>query len=171
MIDGSAFVHERAQVDASVRIGARSRVWQFATVIRGAIIGDDCNLASGACIDGSVVDHGSIICHNVAAGPGFYIGRRCFIGPNVTLCNDVWPTASKGGWSAEPFESGRFAIVIEDGASVGANSVILPGVRIGAGAMIAAGSVVSRDVPPFHLFGGGRVRLIDRSPKRMRFAA
>lgn len=149
-VDPAAFVHPSALVEGA-SIGARSRIWQFASVIRGARIGEDCNIASGACIDGSVIGDRSIVCQNVAMGPGFLIGKGCFIGPGVVLCNDMWPRASKEGWSIEPFQQGAVAIVIKDGASMGANSSALPGIVIGKNAFIAAGAVATKDVPDDHI--------------------
>lgn len=170
VIDPAAFVHPQACVDGSVTIGPRSRVWQFASVIRGAKIGADVNIASGACVDGSEIGDGSIICHNLAMGPGFRVGRNCFIGPNVTFCNDAFPRAAKGGFKPELFDGRRFAVILEDGASIGANAVILPGVVVGQRAMVAAGAVVSRSVPPYSLLTrSGDIRTLAPG-ERMRFA-
>lgn len=160
-----------AVVDASVTIGPGSRVWQFSTLIRGALIGARCNIAHGACIDGSRIGDDCVIGHNVAMGPGFWVGDGCFIGPGVVFANDAFPRAHKRGWSADAFNGNRFAVIVEDGASIGANAVILPGVRIGAGAMVAACAAVSRDVPAGHLWiSKGDVRPIQGEPERIRFA-
>lgn len=166
----SAFVHPLAFV-AGARIGDRTRIWQFASVIRGARIGSDCNIASGACIDGSTIGDRTKIGHNLAMGPGFVVGADCFIGPNVTFCNDSWPRAHMVGFDPSRYED-RPAIIVEDGASIGANAVILPGVVIGAGAMIAAGSTVTRDVAPWHIWKhGDQERIYGEDVKRrMRFA-
>lgn len=173
MIDPTAFIHPKAHVEGA-SIGPRSRVWQFASVIRGAILGADCNVASGACFDGSRAGDRTILCHNLAAGPGFWLGDDVFIGPNVTLCNDAWPRTYKEGFDPARFDGDHWAIVIEDGASVGAGSTVLAGVRIGAGAMIAAGSVVTVNVPAGRLFRDGHVRgAVDEDrgrAMRMRFA-
>lgn len=171
MTHPTAFIHPKAHVEGAT-IGARSRVWQFASVIRGAIMGEDCNIATGACLDGSQIGDRVILGHNVAMGPGFRVFDDVFIGPQVTLCNDAWPRAMKGDWDASRFNPVTFAIIIESRASIGANSVILPGVRIGFGAMIAAGSVVTKDVPAGWLWkGDGLVEKIARERPRMRFAA
>jgi UDP-2-acetamido-3-amino-2,3-dideoxy-glucuronate N-acetyltransferase len=157
MIDQTAFIHPKAHVD-NATIGPRTRVWQFASVIRGAVLGADCTVASGACFDGSRAGDRTILCHNLAAGPGFWLGDDVFIGPNVTLCNDAWPRTYKDGFDPSRFDGAQWAIIIEDGASIGAGSTILPGVRIGAGAMVAAGSVVTVSVPPGRMFRDGHVR-------------
>jgi acetyltransferase-like isoleucine patch superfamily enzyme len=170
VIDPAAFVHPKAHVEAAT-IGARSRVWQFASVIRGAVVGEDCNIATGACLDGSQIGDRVILCHNIAMGPGFRVFDDVFIGPNCVLCNDAWPRAIKGDWDAARFNPVTFAIIIESRASIGANSVILPGVRIGFGAMIAAGSVVTKDVPARSLWKDrGIVETNIRERPRMRFA-
>jgi len=171
MIDPTAFVHPMALCEES-EVGARTRIWQFASVIRGAVIGADCNIASGACIDGSRVGDRTKIAHNLAMGPGFVIGADCFIGPNVTFCNDAWPRAHMAGFDVDAYTDSP-AVIMEDWATVGSNAVILPGVVIGHGAMVAAGSVVTRNVPPCHLWKGwGEISDIEgeETRARMRFA-
>ena len=78
-----------------------------------------------------------------------WIGDRVFIGPHVVLTNDRYPPTGIGGLAGP---------VIEDGAAIGANTTVLPGVRIGAGALVAAGSVLTRDVPPGMLAVGNPAR-------------
>ena len=142
----SGVIHPLALVSDDSTVGPGTSVWQFASVIRGARIGARCNIASGACIDGSVIGDDTKIGHNLAMGPGFVVGRNCFIGPNVTFCNDAWPRAHTAGFDVRRYE-GRPAIIMADGASIGAGAVILPGVHIGGGAMVAAGATVTRNVP------------------------
>lgn len=172
------FIHPMAVVHDDCRIGDGTRIWQFASVIRGARLGKDCVVASGACFDGSVAGDRTILCHNLAAGPGFKLGNDVFIGPNVTLCNDAWPRAHKDGFDMDAFDGGwegaKWAIIIDDGASVGAGAVILAGVHIGKGAMIPAGAVCAKDVPDGHiLLSNGTVFPIgdESQKKRMRFAS
>lgn len=147
MIDPSAFIHERALTDQSVSIGARSRVWQFASVIRGTVLGEDCTVASSATLDGPVFGDRCIISQGVAMGPGFLIGDDVFIGPNVTVCNDRWPRTYKTGFDLKKFQSGYITVRIHNWVSIGANAVILPGVVLGKRVMVAAGAVVDRNVP------------------------
>ena len=173
MIHETAFIHPKAETDDSVSIGEGARIWQFATVIRGARIGKNCSIASGACVDGSFIGDRTVIAHNLAMGPGFKVGNDCFIAPNVTFCNDAWPRAHKQGFDVSAYADGRYAVIVEDGASVGAGAVILPGVRIGAGAMVGAGAVVTRDVPAgmLYLKNGDMSEIMDEgSKRRVRFA-
>jgi UDP-2-acetamido-3-amino-2,3-dideoxy-glucuronate N-acetyltransferase len=151
VISADAFVHPLAHVDGA-EVGPGAKVWQFASITRGAIIGAECTIAPGAMVDGSHVGARSKIGPGVKMGPGFAIGSDVFIGPNVVLCNDAWPRADVTGFDLEALLNGRMvAVVIEDGASIGANATVLAGVRIGKGAFVAAGSVVSRSVPAGHL--------------------
>lgn len=167
-----AFIHEKAHVDDTVKIGAGSRVWQFASVIRGTRLGIDCTVASNVTLDGPWFGDRCIISPGVDIASGFEIGDDVFIGPNVVLCNDAWPLTSKEGWTDAPFRNdGALTVRIFDGASIGANAVILPGVQIGSGAMIAAGAVVDRDVHDGTLFkrSGEIVEIdTDKAPRRMK---
>jgi UDP-2-acetamido-3-amino-2,3-dideoxy-glucuronate N-acetyltransferase len=161
LIDPTAMVHPFALVE-DAQIGARTRVWQFASVIRGARLGADCNVASGATLDGCWFGDRCTISQNVAMGPGFLIGDDVFIGPNVTICNDFWPATHKNDFDVEALRAEFVAVSIRHGASIGANAVVLPGVTIGKGAMVAAGAVVSRNVPPDTLLRrNGSVVLIE----------
>lgn len=152
MIDPTAVIHPKAHVEGST-IGARTKVWQFASVIRGTVLGEDCTVAAGACLDGPVFGDRCIISPFVDMGPGFRVGNDVFIGPHVVLCNDVWPAVDKTGWDVEMLKDGRcVCVIVEDGASIGAHAVVMPGVRIGARAMIAANATVTRDVPADHIW-------------------
>lgn len=181
MIHETAFVHPKAHVEDAT-IGARTKVWQFASVIRGARLGEDCTVASGATVDGSWYGDRVIISQGYAAGPGFKIGNDVFIGPNVTLCNDRWPKTEKDGFSIDIFTAetltkdglrppSRFSVILEDGSSIGANAVILPGCVIGRGSIVAAGAVVRKTVAPGYIYRrDGTFKPIPATwPARMRF--
>ncbi len=173
MIHERAFIHEKAHTDDSVTIGSGCRVWQFASIVRGTVLGDECSVAPGAVLDGPVFGDRCVININVAMGPGFWIGNDCHIGPGVVLCNDAFPLAVKEGFKPELFDGSRWAVILEDGVSIGANAVILPGVRVGAGAMVAGGAVCCCDVPAGHLYVSKndiRPLRVDLS-RRMRFAS
>lgn len=168
-----AFIHPKAHVE-NATLGPRTKVWQFATVIRGARLGADCQVAAGACLDGPRFGDRCIISPGVDIGPGFVIGNDVFIGPNVVLCNDAWPRANKAGFDVSAFDDDHLAVRIGDGASIGANATIMAGVSIGEGAMIAAGSVVTKNVPAHTLWKDGMMsRITDDAhmmARRMRFA-
>lgn len=174
MIDDTAIIHRLAHVE-NASVGARSLVWQFASVIRGAVIGADCKVASCAIVDGSKIGDRSIVSHGAFLDPGMEIGEDVFIGPHVVFCNDFWPRVSKADFDMAPMISGEMVITrVMKGASVGAGVIVLPGLTIGAGAMIAAGAVVTCDVPPEWLYGrDGGMAPIDKSRpiRRVRAAA
>jgi len=140
---------------------------QFANVVRGAVIGDDCLIAPCACVDGARIGNGTRISHGAAVFPGAVIGDSVFIGPNVVFCNDRWPTTSKVGFD---IQRPIIQVSVGNGTGIGAGAIILPGVRIGDGAMIGAGCVVDQSVPDFYLMkrGGEIVPLDHRVPRRMR---
>ena len=147
MIHQTAFIHPLAHVDGAT-IGARTKVWQFASITRGTVLGEDCSVSPFAMLDGSVYGDRVIISGGVMAGAGFKVGNDVFLGPNVVLCNDCWPFATKEGYRDDLLRDGEhWAVIVEDGAAIGAGAVILPGVTIGRGAVVAAGAVVERDVP------------------------
>lgn len=169
------FVHPLAHVENS-HIGSGTKIWQFASVIRNSIIGSGCNIATCAIVDGAHVGDGTTVGHGAFINPGIRIGRNVFIGPHVSLCNDYWPRVSKEGWfDIDDLMKGLIVVTrIGDEASIGANVVVMPGVRIGQGVMIAASSTVDRDVPDGHLFHrDGTMTPIDpaRVPRRMRTLA
>lgn len=169
-----ALVHCWAWVDPDVTLGLGTKVWQFASVTRGAVLGRDCSVSPGAMLDGSVYGDRVIISGGVTCGAGFAVGDDVFLGPNVCLANDMWPTADKAGYDdAKLRDASHWAVIVESGVSIGANAVILPGVRIGRGARIAAGAVVDRNVPPNSLWRrDGEIVPVpaDMASKRMRWA-
>lgn len=155
----SVFIHPMARVDDDVTLGARTKVWQFSSVIRGAVLGNDCSVASNVTIDGSRYGNGCVFRPGVDIGPGVLAGDDVFFGPKITVCNDAWPRTHKLGYDMNELRRSP-VVIIEDGASIGAHAAIMPGVRIGANAMIAAGSIVSKDVPPNALWKDGRFSIV-----------
>ncbi len=154
MVVNKAVIHPLAFVQDAT-IGAGTKVWQFASVI-GAVVGERCIISAGAFL-----------------GPGTLVGNDCFIGMSVSVCNDMWPETSKEGFDPDKLRAGQWSVTMGDGSTIGANAVILPGVRIGRGAFVAAGAVVDRDVPEAMLWRrNGYLSALpeDRRAKRMRFA-
>lgn len=135
-------------------VGAGTRIWQFVIVLSGARIGSEVNICSHCFIENDVVIGDRVTVKNgVQLWDGLRVGDDVFIGPNVTFTNDRLPR--NGNRLFEPLPT-----VVEAKVSIGAAAVILPGLRIGAGAMIAAGSVVTRDVPAGKLVMGNPARVV-----------
>lgn len=147
------FVHQLADVN-SPNIGARTRIWQFVVVLPGAQIGDDCNICSHCLIENDVVIGNSVtVKSGVQLWDGLRVGNQVFIGPNASFANDRFP---RSGMRPEKF----MVTTIEDGASIGSGAVVLPGVTIGRRAMVAAGAVVTRSVPPNAVVVGNPAKIV-----------
>jgi UDP-2-acetamido-3-amino-2,3-dideoxy-glucuronate N-acetyltransferase len=136
-------IHPKAHVDSTASVGPCTQVWQFASIIRGSVVGGACNVASCSIIDGAQVGDNCLIGHGAQLHPGTKIGNRVFVGPGAIFCNDMWPSVSKVGFG---IPDGRWTVIAEDDAVIGAGAIILPGVRIHRGGMVAAGACVDRDV-------------------------
>lgn len=123
----------------SVRFGERFKCYQFSTVCENVEIGDDVVVGSNAFIGaGSRIGSGTRIQHGAFIPKNTVIGMNVFIGPNVTMTDDRYPVAGVEYYAEPP--------VLEDYCSIGAGATLLPGVRIGHGATVGAGAVVTRDV-------------------------
>ena len=126
-------------------------------------------------LDGSIYGDRVLVSAGVACGAGFKVGNDVFLGPNVCLANDMMPRATKEGYDDRKLRSGEcFAVIVGDGVAIGANSVILPGVSLGKGAVIAAGATVDRDVPENVVWArNGYIRQIpdDWAKRRMRWVS
>jgi len=146
-------IHPSSQVETK-RIGSGTTVWQFVVILKGAEIGSDCNICSHCFIENNVrIGNRVTVKSGVQIWDGIVIDDDVFVGPNVTFTNDLWPR-SKQHLSTYP------ATRLQRGASIGAGSVILPGISIGSGAMVGAGSVVTKDVPPQAMVYGNPARII-----------
>lgn len=167
-------IHPLAHVDADVHLGAGTNVWQFASITRGAVLGAGCSVSPFAMLDGSIYGDRVIVSGGVKAGAGFKIGNDVFLGPNVVLCNDFWPFATKDGYHDDLLRDGEhFAVTIEDGAFIGANATVKPGIRIGRNAGVECGAVVGKHVPDGMLYrANGYISEIpaDWQERRMRWA-
>lgn len=142
-------------------IGEGSVVWDGA-LVRGSL-GRDCIVGRHAYVDeGVIVGDRVKIEDGALLYRGAFVGDEVFIGPNVVLTNDRWPRATSGGHLATAADWECQPVTLEDGCSIGAGSVILPGVTVGARAMVGAGSVVTRDVPPDSLVRGNPAAIVVR---------
>lgn len=147
------FIHKLADV-SSDEIGQGTRIWQFAIVLKGAVLGQDCNICAHTFIEQDVVLGDRVtVKSGVFLWAGTRIGNDVFLGPNATFTNDKFPRSKH---YPEQFSG----IVIEDGASVGANATLLPGIRIGMHAMVGAGAVVTCDVPARAIVAGNPARVL-----------
>jgi len=154
------FIHPTAEVAGDARIGAGTHIWHLVQVRSGAQIGTECNIGKNVYIDVSVVIGDRVkIQNNVSVFHGVTVEDGVFIGPHVCFTNDVLPRAitpqgmvkGQDDWVVTP-------IRVCSGASIGAGSIILPGVTIGRFAMIGAGSIVTRSVPEYALVYGNPAR-------------
>lgn len=148
-----SFIHKLADV-ALCEIGEGTKVWQFVVILKNAKIGSNCNICAHSLIEGDV-----IIGNNVTVKSGVFIweGTRIeddvFLGPNATLTNDLMPRSKE---YPEIFSG----ITLKQGASIGANATILPGITIGIKAMVGAGAVVTKDVPDYAVVVGNPAKII-----------
>jgi len=136
------------------KVGAATRIWAFTHILPEAQIGSECNICDHVFIENKVTlgDRVTIKC-GVAIWDGVCIEDDVFVGPCVAFTNDVFPRSKL-------YQSELAQTLVRKGASLGANSTILPGVTIGAQAMVGAGSVVTHDVPPFAIVVGNPARIV-----------
>ena len=158
----SIHVQPTADVDERAELGAGTRVWQLAQIRENARIGRECIIGRGAYVGPGVVlgDHVKLQNYALVYEPA-RLEDAVFIGPSAVLTNDVYPrSVGVTGQLKRPADWDAEGVVVREGASVGARAVILAGVEIGRWALIAAGAVVTRDVPDFGLVAGGPARRI-----------
>ena len=146
--DGTYLAHSSAIIDDGAEIGAGTKVWAGAHIFSGAIIGENCVIGEGVGIEsGAQLGSFSKVQTGVRLYGGVKAGEYVFFGPNATTTNDRNPRAF-GEWDLSE-------TIIETGASIGANATLIAGNRIGALSLVAAGSIVTRDVEPAALVVGG----------------
>lgn len=142
------FVHETALVENGTQIGENTKIWVNSQIRAGAIVGSNCILSKDTYIDSSVkIGNGCKIQNSVSIYNGVTIEDDVFVGPNACFTNDKVPRAFDPDWEITP-------TLIKKGASIGANATIVCGIIIGEYAMVAAGSVVTKDVEPYSLVMG-----------------
>lgn len=139
------YIHPLSDVK-SKNIGKDTKIWQFCVVFENAIIGENCNICANVLIENDVIVGDNVtIKSGVQLWDGLRVEDNVFIGPNVTFTNDLYPRSKK-------YPEKFLNTVIKKGASIGANATILPGITIGENSMIAAGSIVTKDVPANTLY-------------------
>jgi UDP-2-acetamido-3-amino-2,3-dideoxy-glucuronate N-acetyltransferase len=159
-LDASVFVHEKALCE-STTVCPRTRVWAFAHVMKGAVVGSHCNIGEGAFVEaGAVLGDRVTLKNQVMVWEGVRIGDDVFVGPGVIFTNDRAPRSPRMPEAAARYADKSWCLTttVEKGASLGAGAVILPGLRIGPYAFVAAGSLVTHDVPAHRLVLGHPAR-------------
>lgn len=151
----AALVHP-AGLCESTQVGKGTRVWAFAHVMSGAVIGEDCNIGDGAYVEGGArIGDRVTVKNQVMIFDGVSIADDVFLGPGVTFTNDLRPRAHL----KRPAED-LLSTVVEQGATLGARVTVVCGTTVGANAFVAAGAVITRDVPAYGLVAGNPGRLI-----------
>ncbi|KPK41028.1 MAG: dTDP-6-deoxy-3,4-keto-hexulose isomerase [Phycisphaerae bacterium SG8_4] len=150
--DCPATIHPLSDVQTT-KIGRNTRVWQYVVILRDAVIGDDCNICSHSFIENDVLigNRVTVKC-GVMVWDGVTIEDDVFVGPNVTFTNDKFPRSKD---YKEPEKT-----LVKRNASIGANAAILSGIEIGENAMVAAGAVVTKNVPPNAVVAGNPAKVV-----------
>jgi acetyltransferase-like isoleucine patch superfamily enzyme/dTDP-4-dehydrorhamnose 3,5-epimerase-like enzyme len=153
MTDPTVQLHENALVDPGAAVGAGTRIWAFAHLLSGAVIGRDSNICDHVLIEGGAcVGDRVTVKSGVQLWDGTTLEDDVFVGPNATFTNDLFPRSKD-----HPEQYAK--TLVRSRASIGANATILAGTVIGANAMVGAGAVITRDVPPNAIVTGNPARI------------
>jgi len=156
-------IHKLADVQ-SVKIGRDTNVWQFAIILEGAIIGDQCNINCHTFIENDVkIGNRVTIKSGCFIWDGIIIEDDVFVGPNVSFTNDLRPRSKRKKYFPKT--------LLKRGSSIGANASILSGIKIGAYSMVGMGSVVTKDVPNYALVYGNPASIkgwVDETGEKLR---
>lgn len=135
-------IHGWTVIDPSVELGERVSVYQFASILEGTVIGDDCVIGSSVWIGRNCrIGNGVRFQDKAHITNGAVIEDDVFIGPAVVTMDDKHPRVRNPHYRAQP-------PVIRRGARIGGGAILLPGIEIGEGAFVAAGAVITRSIPP-----------------------
>ena len=146
--DTSIMIANSAQIEDGVKIGKGVKVWDLSHIRNSASIGEDTIIGRYVQVDlGVAIGKRCKVQNNVSIYSGVTIEDDVFVGPSVVFTNDLRPRAFNHEWKITP-------TVIKKGASLGANCTIVCGNTIGSYAMVAAGSVVTKNVEDYELVGG-----------------
>lgn len=154
----SYFVHKSSFIDENVTIGDDTKIWHFCHIQSGASIGKKCSLGQNVNISNNVkIGDECKIQNNVAVYEGVTVENGVFLGPSCVFTNDLTPRARYPKGHDNYKET-----LIKEGASIGANATIVCGHTVGRCAMVAAGAVVTKDIPDYALVAGVPARIIGK---------
>jgi UDP-2-acetamido-3-amino-2,3-dideoxy-glucuronate N-acetyltransferase len=153
MMEKKYFAHETAVIDDGCKIGKGTKIWHFCHVMTGSEIGENCNIGQNVVISPGVkLGRNVKVQNNVSIYTGVICEDDVFLGPSMVFTNVINPR------SAIIRKDSYYTTIVEKGASIGANSTIVCGNKIGAYAFIGAGAVVTKDVKPYALVVGNPAR-------------
>ncbi len=153
----SIFVHESAFVDANVEIGLGTKIWHFSHIMSNSKIGLNCNLGQNVFVASkSQIGNGVKIQNNVSIYEGVFVEDDVFIGPSVVFTNVSRPRAFISQNTSAHYQ----ITTLQKGCTIGANATIVCGVSLGKYSFVAAGAVVTKNVPDFALVAGTPAKVI-----------
>ncbi len=145
------FAHETAVVDEGARVGEGTKIWHFSHVSPESVIGERCSLGQNVFVARGVqIGDGVKIQNNVSVYEGVILEDYVFCGPSMVFTNVRTPRSAFPRNTAADYATTR----VKYGASIGANATVVCGVTVGEWSFVAAGAVVTRDVPAYALMGG-----------------
>jgi UDP-2-acetamido-3-amino-2,3-dideoxy-glucuronate N-acetyltransferase len=147
------FAHETTVVDEGCTIGEGTKIWHFSHIMTGSQIGENCNIGQNVVVSPGVILGSNVkVQNNISIYTGVICEDDVFLGPSMVFTNVINPR------SAIIRKDQYMKTIVEKGASIGANSTIVCGNRIGAYAFVGAGAVVTKDVKPYALVVGNPAR-------------